>query len=165
MTTINAKYLEFDGVCLDLRHVTFSCNPEINHPDNREFIVFLNVCKAFFCNFKIVSDLSLETLSLFIYKNVKFVVNGALQKFEQINYNHFIMNEPDRGRSIIIELNEKARIVVAAVIRFDEQYHQRVSGYIDFEHRHQSLENKKEMTAQERAEFDKECEIKLLEYT
>ncbi|AHH82629.1 ORF-40 [Buzura suppressaria nucleopolyhedrovirus] len=165
MTTINVKYLEFGEVCLDLRHVRFSRNPQDDHPDNKEFIVFLNVYKAFFCNFKIVSDLSLETLTHFIYENVKFVMNGVVQDTRKVNYEHFIISEPDRERSIIIEFNKKARIVVAETIRFDEQYHQRVSGYIDFEHRHQPLKNKKRMTTQERAEFDKECEIKLLEYT
>ncbi|QYC92747.1 AC57 [Trabala vishnou gigantina nucleopolyhedrovirus] len=163
MTTINKKFLEFKDIGLDLRHAKFPCSD--NDSQNNEYIIFLNVCKAFFCNFKIVCDLSLETLAIFVYENIKYTIKGVVQKCE-LHYDRFVINEHDENKSIIIEFGENARAIVAAVIRFDEQYYQRVSGYIDFEHRHDSAyrENTK-MSKEERAEYDKKCEIKLLGYT
>ncbi|ABI35726.1 hypothetical protein [Ectropis obliqua nucleopolyhedrovirus] len=161
MTTMNVKFLEFGGVCLDLRHVTFPRNE--CEEGNSEYIVFINVYKAFYSNFKFVCNYSLETLAVFIYENVKYTIDGVQQMFESVNYSQFVMNEHDFNKSLFIEFTENARLVVAQVIKFDEQYHQRVSGYIDFENRH--LQPKKIMTKEERLEYDKQCEIKLLEYT
>nr|WUR10803.1 hp [Calliteara abietis nucleopolyhedrovirus] len=158
MTTLNVKYLEFGDVSLDLRHVAFPCSAP---DDGSEFIVFLNVHKAFFSNFKLVCDLSLETLTQYIYENVKYTLKGVLQACI-LNYSRFVYNYHDRNKSIVIELDSNARIIVAAVIRFDEQYHQRVSGYLDFEKRHTPQEKRVFLSDQERAELDKTCEIKLL---
>ncbi|AIU41283.1 ac57 [Sucra jujuba nucleopolyhedrovirus] len=163
MTTINVRFLEFGGVSLDLRHVNFPVDKR-DDSQNNEYIIFLNVCKAFYANFKIVSDLSLETLCHFIYQQVEFIKNNVATDLSEINYEHFVINDNDRGKSIIIEFDDDARIIVASVIRFDEQYYQRVGGYLDFENRHNPAQQKKLSTA-ERAERDKKCEVKLLGYT
>ncbi|AGR56798.1 ac57 [Hemileuca sp. nucleopolyhedrovirus] len=166
MTTVNVKYLEFGGTSLDLRHVSFPhCNK--NEANNNEYIVFLNVKKAFFRNFKIISDLSLESLTYYIYENVKCTIDGKeSSKNDGINkvidYNKFVFNEHDKNRSIIIEFDSNARIIVASAIRPDEFYHQRVSGYVDFENRHTTTTT--EISPNERDALDREYEIKLLNY-
>jgi Nucleopolyhedrovirus protein of unknown function (DUF918) len=161
MTSINVKYLEFAEVCLDLRHVHFSKNENEN---NSEYIIFLNVYKAFYSNFNIVCDLSLESLCEYIYKNVIYTIDGVKQNNDILLYDRFIFNEHDKNKSVFIEFSENARIIVATTIRFDERYHQRVGGYIDFENRHFNTKEKV-LSKEERAELDKTCEIKLLGYT
>ncbi|QWO71581.1 AC57-like protein [Orgyia pseudotsugata single capsid nuclopolyhedrovirus] len=157
MTSINVKYLEFGEVSLDLRHVKF---PAIEDKANSEYIIFLNVNKAFFSNFKIVCDLSLETLCQFIYENVRYTIDGVEQKLT-LDYDRFVYNQHDKNKSIIIQFSDTARIIVAAAIKFDERYNQRVSGYIDFENRHCSTQD--ELSAHERNELDKKYEIRLLD--
>ncbi|ABY65761.1 hypothetical protein [Orgyia leucostigma nucleopolyhedrovirus] len=162
MTTINVKYLEFGEVSLDLRHVRFPVSEEGDLDANAEFIIFLNIQKAFFSNFKIITDLSLESLCQFIYYNAHYSIAGVKQQLK-MDYERFVYNEHDKNKSIIIEFDAAARIIVASVIKFDERYHQRVSGYLDFENRHNL--NYDELSLQERVELDKQCEIKLLSLT
>ncbi|ACO53483.1 unknown [Euproctis pseudoconspersa nucleopolyhedrovirus] len=162
-TTVNVKYVEFGGISLDLRHVNYPISP--NKFQNNNYIVFLNVNKAFYTNFDVVTDMSLETLTHYIYENVEYRIDEKLQKF-QINYEHFRINEHDDNKSIIIEFEPQARIIVAKAIRAGEKYSRRVSGYIDFENRHNSSSTKTlEMNTQERLDYDKACEIELLKYT
>nr|ANS70943.1 hypothetical protein [Lymantria dispar multiple nucleopolyhedrovirus] len=163
--SVATRYLEFDGVTLDLRHVAFSrSQDELN---NTDYIIFFNVKRALFRNFNLVSDLSLETLAMFVYENVRCTIGGrvcqrdtaAARRFEQ-----FIFNENDRNKSIIIELHDDARLIVAAAIKPHEKYHQRVGGYMDFEKRH-SPADERDLTEAERAERDRLYEIKLFEFT
>ncbi|QHB21694.1 ac57 [Artaxa digramma nucleopolyhedrovirus] len=167
-STVNVKFIEFGGVGLDLRHLNYSVSSV--GADNREYIIFLNVNKAFYINFNIVCDMSLETLTHYIYENVKYTIDGELQQICKINYEHFIINEHDKNKSIVIEYGPGARIIVAETIRPNEKYNQRVSGYIDFENRHESMKQlgatkPTTMTVQERSDYDRRCEIELLKYT
>ncbi|AKC91714.1 ac57 [Lambdina fiscellaria nucleopolyhedrovirus] len=162
--TLNVRCVEFAGVCLDLRHVKFSTS---GANCDREYIIFLNVKRAIYRNFKITSDMSLETLALYIYQNVLYTVDGRLQSRSAVAYDCFVQNERDFNRSIVIKCGAEARIVVAAAIHFYENYHQRVSGYMDFERRWTKdvdcLYNA--MDEKERAKLDREYEMQLLEFT
>lgn len=207
MTSISGRYLEFAGVSLDLRQVNFSTTPDAN----KNYILFLNVKRAMYRNFSVWSDLSLESLALFVYENVKYtddrgaktikknlapvsaniinataaaaaaassiinddsdnnaggqITNGPKIGLPQhdVDYDKFEFNENDRNQSIVINLSKDARIIVAATIRLNEKYYQRVSGYMDFEKRHER--DYQPPTPAERAKIDRDCEIYLLEFT
>ncbi|AYN45050.1 se90 [Alphabaculovirus alterspexiguae] len=160
MLSVNRRYLEFDKVCVDLRHVTFSADGQ----NDTEYIIFININRAMFTNFKIYCDLSIESLAEFIYDNVVCTVEGnyvrpSVPLSECVQYNEYDLN-----KSLIIELHEKAKIIVAKTIYHDETYHERVTGYVDFENRH----NKNYVpppTSEVRNKLDREYEIKLLEFT
>lgn len=136
--SINQKYLEFDNISVDLRNVHFT--RAIDEAENLEYIVFLNVKRAMYCNFKIITDMSLETLAMHIYENVILCKNNVqirtFSNFNDIDYNKFVYNKTDLDQSIIIELDDEACVIVAKCIRPHEKYHQRVTGYMDFEKRH-----------------------------
>ncbi|AKN80632.1 hypothetical protein [Perigonia lusca single nucleopolyhedrovirus] len=184
----NIKFLEFKNILLDARHIEMNSNKICSSPpppppspssidtDNDEndfdnlceYIVFLNVKEAFFVNFNVVSDMSLETLTMHIYDNIKFKVDNVLQTRPPADFSKFIFNEYDNNKSITIVLHKDAKIIVAKCIRFYEKYHQRISGFMDFKNRHQPVNddgNDKRLTADERAKVDREYEIKLLEMT
>ncbi|QEI03599.1 hypothetical protein [Rachiplusia nu nucleopolyhedrovirus] len=175
-SSLSARFLEFEQVCLDLRYVTFmqdfyldsryiccyNNSPAVNNVTS-EYIIFLNVHKAIFCNFKISSDMSLETLTEYVYDNVRFTIEDKLiQKPPFSKCTTFIEN--DDKNSIIIDLHPLARVVIARVIFPNERYHQRISGYIDFENRLRPgycvMDDDKE-----RARKDREYEINLLGLT
>jgi hypothetical protein len=61
---VYARYLEFDDVVLDLTSLIFL---EFDNAQNEEYIIFMNVKKAFYKNFHITCDLSLETLTVLVY--------------------------------------------------------------------------------------------------
>ncbi|AAC70245.1 LdOrf-60 peptide [Lymantria dispar multiple nucleopolyhedrovirus] len=163
--SVAARYLEFDGVALDLRHVVFSRAADEAH--NADYIIFLNVKKAMFANFNLVSDLSLESLALFVYENLHHLVDGQLQR-HGCYFEKLIFNEHDRNKSIVVELDEDARLIVAAAVKPHEKYHQRIGGYLDFEQRHDQPGGgaaAEQLTDAQRAERDRLYEIKLVEWT
>ena len=160
MLSVNRRYLEFDRVCVDLRHVTFSAD---GHNDT-EYIIFININKAMFTNFKIYCDLSIESLAELIYENVLCTVEGKNVKPSAPLAQCAQYNEYDLNKSLTIELHEKARIIVAKTIYYHEKYHERVTGYIDFENRHDKNYTP-ESSEDLRNKLDREYEIKLLEFT
>ncbi|ABF47386.1 ac57-like protein [Clanis bilineata nucleopolyhedrovirus] len=139
--SINQKYLEFDNISVDLRHVHFP--RAIDEAENLEYIVFLNVKRAMYCNFKITTDMSLETLAMHIYEDVILCKDNVcirtISNFNEIDFNKFVYNKTDLNKSIIIELDDEARVIVAECIQPHEKYHQRITGYMDFEKRHKPL--------------------------
>ena len=173
--SVAIRYLEFDKVCLDLRHIVFSYNKTEPYL-NDKYIIFLNVKRAIFCNFEIHTDMSLETLALYIYENVHYKIankndknsNGdnvdyTIKQHHKTNFAHHIQfNENDKNLSIIINLDANARIVVAKSVRPDEKYHQRITGYLDFERRHQLRGVTSFATQQDRLLLDRQYETELL---
>ncbi|AJD80739.1 hypothetical protein [Pseudoplusia includens SNPV IE] len=163
-TSFSARFLEFEQVCIDLRYVTFvddiSC--EINDSRAQDYIIFLNVKKAMFCNFNIKTDMSLETLAEYIYDNVRVSIDGRLHRkpLNMAECVHF--NGADNNNSIFIDLHDQARIIVAKKLFDDERYHQRITGYLDFENRLNLNSKKNLLTDRERALLDREYEIEML---
>ncbi|QNV47896.1 ac57-like protein [Alphabaculovirus altersperidaniae] len=164
LSSVNNKYLEFNGVSVDLRHVVFSADGL----DDTEYIIFLNVCRAIYTNFKVYCNLSLESMAELLFEQSVCKINGCdVKKYKTLG-ECVQFNEHDHNKSLIIDLCEKtgqqaARIIVAKTIYFDENYHKRVSGYIDFENRHNK--NYTPPTDDERIVLNREYEIKLLEFT
>ncbi|AXS67709.1 ac57-like protein [Cryptophlebia peltastica nucleopolyhedrovirus] len=160
-TNMSARFLEFEEVCIDLRNVHFSFDQD-HQSNNKTFIIFMNVKQAFYSNFKIKTDLSLETLTYYIYQHclctVEDTVLPIFRRFDQ-----FIFNENDKCKSIIIQLHRRARVIVAECIRENEYYHSDVSGYIDFENRHTRLPLS--LSEEERSKINREAQLKLLETT
>ena len=158
--SLNEKYLEFNGVSVDLRHISFS----VDGLNDDEYIIFINVCRAHYTNFKIYCDLSLESLVEFLYDNNVCFVDGVRIDTKSKSLGECVVyNEKDHNKSLIINLHENARIVVAKTIYHNETYHRRVSGYVDFENRHNK--NYVRPADNMRAVLDREYEIKLLEFT
>ncbi|AIZ48664.1 asb107 [Agrotis segetum nucleopolyhedrovirus B] len=158
-SSISTRYLEFNGVALDLRHMCFSADGL----HDSEYIIFLNVHRAIFTNFKVYSDLSLESLAEFIFEKAVCSVDGCeitrrKSLGESVNYNEY-----DRKKSLCIQLHDKARIIVAKTIYHFETYHQRASGFVDFENRHNKHYDRP--SDEKRLVLDREYEIKLLEFT
>lgn len=149
MTTINAMFLEFENVAVDLRHIKFSQN---DNSQNSEYIIFLNVKKAIYSNFNLKTDFSLETLTMYIYENVVLNIDEKPQTFD-ISFEKLIFNDWDDNNSIIIDLATDARIIVARALRPGEKYHQHVSGYLDFERRH--LNDVRRLSDSERAHINR----------
>lgn len=138
----------------------FDSTPCSNNNNTSEYIIFLNVHKAIYCNFKITSDMSLETLAEHVYDNVRCTIKGRLiQKPLFATCTKFIAS--DNNNSISLELHASAKIIVARTIKPDERYHQRVTGYIDFENRHDP-DYCIQIDEKERARKDREYEIRLL---
>lgn len=159
-SSVSNRYLEFDGIAIDLRHVMFSVDGLHDH----EYIIFLNVHRAMFNNFKCYSDLSIESMAELIFNEAICVVNGVPTTNRPGSLGECVThNEHDHKKSLIIQLHEKARVVVAKTIYFAETYHKRVSGYVDFENRHNKFYVKP--ADETRAVLDREYEIKLLEFT
>jgi Nucleopolyhedrovirus protein of unknown function (DUF918) len=158
-SSISCRYLEFDRVCVDLKHVSFSADGL----NDVEYIIFINVKRAMYTNFKICTDLSLETLAELLFVEAKCMVNGEAVPRAGTLGECVTHVAGDRNKSLIIKLHENARIVVARTIYFDECYHKRVSGYIDFENRHNQHYIMPDDN--QRAAIDREWEIKLLEFT
>lgn len=159
VSSVNNKYLEFDGISVDLRHAAFSADGL----NDTEYIVFLNVCRAIYTNFKVYCDLSLESMAESVYEQSVFTINGLNAKWRKPLGECAVYNEHDRNKSLIVNLaeNEMARIIVAKTIYQNENYHKRVSGYVDFENRHNK--NYVLPTSEDRrAALDREYEIKLL---
>ncbi|ACI28820.1 agip119 [Agrotis ipsilon multiple nucleopolyhedrovirus] len=156
---ISSRYLEFDGIALDLRHMSFGADGL----HDSEYIIFLNVHRAIFTNFKVYSDLSLESLAEFIFEKAVCSVAGRKIDRRKTLGECVKYNEYDRNKSLTIELHDKARIIVAKTIYHFETYHRRASGFVDFENRH----NKHYATPSDdkRIVLDREYEIKLLEFT
>lgn len=157
VSSVNNKYLEFDGISVDLRHVAFSADGL----NDTEYIIFLNVRRAMYTNFKVFCDLSLESLAELLYNECR--VGGGEDAIKKSLGECVVYNQNDRNKSLIINLNEQARIIVAKTIYLNETYHKRVSGYVDFEHRHDK--NYVRPADEKRADLDREYEIKLLEFT
>ncbi|AUV65376.1 hypothetical protein [Alphabaculovirus myunipunctae] len=157
--SVSSRYLEFDQVTVDLRHVTFSADGL----NDNEYIIFLNVHKAIFTNFKIFTDLSLESIAELLFVETKCTVRGETVPRPGPLGDCVAFIEADRNKSLSIELHERARIVVAKTIFFQETYHKRISGFIDFENRF----NEQYVRPDEhrRNAIDREWEIKLLEFT
>nr|WRK23028.1 hypothetical protein [Bombyx mori nucleopolyhedrovirus]WRK23718.1 hypothetical protein [Bombyx mori nucleopolyhedrovirus] len=155
---VYAKYLEFDDVVLDLTSLTFL---EFDNDQNEEYIIFMNVKRAFYKNFHITCDLSLETLTVLVYEKARLIVKQM--KFEQpSNFVDFIsFNATDNDNSMIIELCSDARIIVAKKLTPDETYHQRVSGFLDFQKRNWIPRPPIESDPKVRNVLDRELEIKL----
>lgn len=160
MSSLNTRYLEFENVSVDLRHVSFTRNTQCPG-DNKRYIIFLNVKKAFYSNFEIESDLSLETLTMYIYHNVRIQINNCVLTLNAPN-KHIAFNEVDYNQSLFIEPtpNDEARIIVAQTIYSHESYHQRITGYMDFERRRRRRQHY--LSTEERALNDRNCEAFLL---
>jgi hypothetical protein len=159
MSPISCRYLEFDGIIVDLRHLTFS----VDGLNDIEYIIFLNVRRGMFTNFKICTDMSLETLAEYLFVETKCSVTNVLMDRPGALGDSVTYIKADRNKSLSIALHEEARIVVAKTIFFEEAYHKRVSGFIDFENRHNK--NYVKPDENKRAVIDREWEIKLLEFT
>ncbi|ABM45812.1 unknown protein [Spodoptera frugiperda multiple nucleopolyhedrovirus] len=161
MVSVNNRYLDFDGISIDLRHISFSADGLCDN----EYIIFLNVQRAIYTNFKVYCDLSLESMAELLYYESICTVNGARLKKDKPLGECVAYNEQDHNKSLIINLynEDRARIVVAKTIYFEETYHKRVSGYVDFENRHNK--NYVRPSDKARQSLDREYEIKLLEFT
>nr|UPO71102.1 orf45 [Trichoplusia ni single nucleopolyhedrovirus] len=164
-TSLGARFLEFEQVCIDLRYVTFmddtTCDITTTGPVH-DYIIFLNVKKAMFCNFNITTDMSLETLAEYIYDNVRVVIEERLLR-KPLNMIECVQfNIADNNNSIFINLHAEARIIVAKKLFDNERYHQRITGYLDFEKRLDLNSKKNLLTDKERALLDREYEIKML---
>ncbi|AAP29839.1 unknown [Choristoneura fumiferana multiple nucleopolyhedrovirus] len=150
----HARRLEFDNVILDLSQV------ELNGAAEHSYVVFLNVKRAFYKNFCVACDMSLETLALHLYNNAQLTINGAAVPRAPDFYNYITYNAWDRDQSLVLDLAPDARIVVAKQLRADERYHQRASGVLDFQRRHE-LAPAVESDPAARNALDRELEMKL----
>ncbi|QEI03547.1 hypothetical protein [Spodoptera cosmioides nucleopolyhedrovirus] len=161
VSSVNDKYLEFDGISVDLRHVAFSADGL----NDTEYIIFLNVRRAKYTNFKVFCDLSLESLAELLYEQSVCTIDGSNAKWRKPLGECVAYNEHDHNKSLIVDLveNGMARIIVAKTIYLNETYNKRVSGYVDFENRHDK--NYVRPAQSKRADLDREYEIKLLEFT
>nr|QNN89412.1 ORF93 [Spilarctia obliqua nucleopolyhedrovirus] len=70
--SLHARRLEFDNVILDLSQLELNDGQPENH-----YIVFLNVKRAFYKNFIVSCDMSLETFALHVYQNAQLTVDGV----------------------------------------------------------------------------------------
>ncbi|AKN81054.1 hypothetical protein [Lonomia obliqua multiple nucleopolyhedrovirus] len=156
---IYAKYLEFDNVILDLTNVVIEdCDDDTN---NEEYIIFMNVKGAFYKNFHFICDLSLESLTLFIYNKLRLTIQEVEYEKSAQFVDFIFFNDADNGNSMIIELCSQARVIVAKKLYPGEKYHQRVSGFIEFQQRHYTPRPEPIVNLQMRNEIDRELEIKL----
>ncbi|AIE47779.1 ac57-like protein [Peridroma alphabaculovirus] len=159
MCSMTHRQLEFGQIGVDLGHLSFSYD-DLN---SVEYIIFINVQRAMFCNFKIFTDLSLESLAEYVYEHAICTVNGAAVPRAVSLGESVVFNEADHNKSVFIQLHAQARVIVAKTIYMHESYAQRVSGYLDFENRHDK--HYAPPGDDERATINRECEIKLLEFT
>ena len=114
--------------------------------------------------------MSLETLTMYVYENLQYRVDGKREMLRGDPFERIFINERDRNQSTVIELSERARIIIANKLHPDEKYHQRITGYMDFEKRHNPPpsilddEDRKILTKHERDELNREYEMKILFY-
>ncbi|BBD51462.1 hypothetical protein [Samia ricini nucleopolyhedrovirus] len=155
--SVHARRLEFDDVVLDLSRVVFTVDPG----GNEEYIVFLNLKRAFFKNFIVACDMSLETLALHLYQTASLTVAGVAPPRAPGFAEHISFNASDRDQSIIVDLAADARLVVARRLRSNEWYHQRASGFADFQRRHEQPAAPVESDLNKRNVMDRELEITL----
>ncbi|AGA16209.1 hypothetical protein [Thysanoplusia orichalcea nucleopolyhedrovirus] len=155
---VYARYLEFDNVVLDLTDLSYL---KFDNTQCEEYIIFMNVKKAFYKNFHMVCDLSLETLTMLVYEKARLIVRQ--EKFvPPVNFVNFIsFNATDNDNSMIIDLCPEARIIVAKKLWPDETYHQRASGFLDFQQRNRVPRPLIELNSKVRDIMDRELEIKL----
>ncbi|AVA31177.1 ac57 [Oxyplax ochracea nucleopolyhedrovirus] len=127
-----AKRVEFDDVILDLTDLIF----EQSEDDNDEhYIIFLNIKKAFYKHFYLKCNMSLETLTLYIFNNLTFI-SKQIKFVPPKNFVDYIsFNADDNNNSMFIELCSDARVIVAKRLHSKETYHQRVCGFLDFQKR------------------------------
>ncbi|AUF81572.1 ac57 [Malacosoma neustria nucleopolyhedrovirus] len=168
MSSLSFRLIEFENVCIDLRYLTFSKDDDCID-NNKEYIIFLNVKKAFYSNFNITTDMSLETLTMYIYENLQHRVDGERVMLRGNPFERIFINERDRNQSTVIEISDQARIIVANKLHPDEKYHQRITGYMDFEKRHEPPPSiidadNKILAKHERDELNREYEMKILFY-
>ncbi|AGR57129.1 hypothetical protein [Choristoneura rosaceana nucleopolyhedrovirus] len=153
--SVHAKRLEFDNVILDLSQV------ELNGPPEHNYIVFLNVKRAFYKNFCVACDMSLETFALHLYENAQLTINGVTVPRAPDFINYITFNASDRDQSLVLDLAPNIRILVAKQLRADERYHQRASGFLDFQRRHELPPAPVESDPAVRNALDRELEMKL----
>nr|AFS51973.1 DekiORF96 [Dendrolimus kikuchii nucleopolyhedrovirus] len=154
-----AKYLEFDDVVLDLTDVVVVQAPLWQIAE--EYIIFMNVKKAFYKNFNLKCDLSLETLTLFVYEKLRLTVKGVEFVKPARFVDHISFNATDHDNSMIIDLCPDARVIVAKCLYASETYHQRVSGFMDFQMRNRVPRPAIVADQQMRNDIDREMEVKL----
>lgn len=159
----NVRYIEYDEIIIDLRCVSYSVDRE-SHQNNSQYIVFLNAKKIFYTNYVLTTDMSLETLTMYIVERVIYMENKQRIPIMNNVYKKIQYNEMDKNCSLIVNLSENARIVIARTIKPGERYAQRIGGYIDFEHRH-NVAYVPEKCPIKRAKMDREREICLLNVT
>lgn len=123
--SITNRRLEYDKYEIDLINVKFPSGPI-------GYIIFLNVAKSFFTNFHVSTDLTLDRMTYHIFCNMK--IRGAAQP--ETFLQHAVYNIKDDMKSMVINIHKNLRIIVALKIADDECYHQRITGYMDFESRH-----------------------------
>lgn len=132
--TVSLKRLEFDDIILDLTNIMVvekDCDPT----KCEEYIIFMNIKEAFYVNFHLVCDLSLESLTLFIYEHSRLFVHGEECVKSPKFVDHIFFNASDNDNSMIVELCKGARVIVAKKLYPQESYHQRASGFMDFQRR------------------------------
>ncbi|AAR28833.1 ORF69 [Leucania separata nucleopolyhedrovirus] len=134
-SSVSVRLLELDGYCLDLRHVSFENETGL---DLIEYIVFLNVKCSIFRNFHVRSDLSLESLALHIFRNVRYRIDGREMTTANKSFVDYIFHDEHDRDAMHIKLHPWLRVVVAKKLRSSERYHQRITGFMDFEKRLQN---------------------------
>lgn len=128
LSSVGSRLLEHDGYCLDLRDVPLEGSTS-------EYIIFLNVKRAFFSNFHVLSDLSLESLALHIFQHLRHRVAHVDINLAGAHFVDYIEHDERDRDAMHINLHPWLRVVVARKIRKHESYHQRITGYMDFENR------------------------------
>jgi hypothetical protein len=167
-SSLSFRLIEFENVCIDLRYLTFSKDDDCID-NNKDYIIFLNVKRAFYSNFHITTDMSLETLTMYVYENLQHRVDGERVMLRGDPFERIFINERDRNQSTVIEISDQARIIIANKLHPDEKYHQRITGYMDFERRHEPppsiVDADNQILAKhERDELNREYEMKILFY-
>lgn len=151
--SVHAKRLEFDNVILDLNQVQWY------GPFTESYIIFLNVKCAFYKNFHVSCNMSMETLALHVYENAVLTVDGAVVPRDPNFAKYISFNATDFDQSMVLDFVPHARIVVAKQLHINERYHQRVSGFLDFQKRHERQIVSNDLIT--RNKLDRDLEIKL----
>ncbi|AGE89902.1 hypothetical protein SlsnVgp047 [Spodoptera littoralis nucleopolyhedrovirus] len=131
-SSIGARYLERDGYAIDLRQVPYEQIENCSKCE--EYIIFLNVKLAFFCNFHVRSSMSLESISLYTFMHARHCA-GDDNYVRTDDVLDFVERMHREGDIVHINIHPWLRIVIAKKIRKGERYHQRITGYMDFEKR------------------------------
>ncbi|ANF29731.1 ORF-83 [Catopsilia pomona nucleopolyhedrovirus] len=159
--SVYAKYLEFDGVVLDLRNVIIEQDCNDSDDKNENYIIFMNIKKAIYKNFCLRCNMSLETLTVYIFEQLRLIKRHE-EFIKPANFVDCIsFNETDNDNSMIVDLCPDARIIVAKQIYSGETYHQRVHGFLDFQNRNCVPRPTIIVDQTVRDKMDRELEMKL----
>ncbi|AXU41500.1 AC57 [Alphabaculovirus altermyunipunctae] len=134
-SSVGVRLLELDGYCLDLRHVPFENETGL---ELVEYIIFLNVKSSIFSNFHVKSDMSLESLALHIFRNINYRIDNIAMDTTNANFVDYIFHDAQDENAIHIKLHPWLRVIVAKKVRPNERYHQRITGFMEFQNRMQT---------------------------